>query len=466
MDYRLQQTFLIRSRIWGAACVILVLIAAWVCLSFATTVTTGQAVVFILITIALASSLFYSPDYLHLSVDDLKAARWQIKIRWRIIPAAVILGILLVPNRRGAVIAVIAGAWLAAANFLAKKILRLPYVGAFLLLSDLAVIAGFLLVWHSDLLLASVLSAAAVHLALVTEKKNPLGAAIVGGFAGLLLLFFVAWQRGQSLGFLVAVLAPLAASAIATAWLVHRAQRQNANNISTAMRELTEFTGYPPERVRRLWSVSNQELAKNWVAAGLNESDPEQMAQWYRDNSELYMFAISGYNLEYKRIRSNLGVLRFARGACLDYGAGNGELLLELARRGHPAAYYDVEGASMRFARFRAQKYGLAVDFYRAREELRSAAHKRGFDTIFSFDVLEHIPDLRGELLFLSSLLNAGGVFVFDVPAGATKSHPMHLNHRLNVSECMQSNGMKDARKWFQKPPLRKEEKYIYCAPA
>ena len=88
------------------------------------------------------------------------------------------------------------------------------------------------------------------------------------------------------------------------------------------------------------------------------------MAEWYRQNSELYLFAISAYNLEYKRIRSNMKVLRLARGATLDYGAGNGEILLELARRGHRATYYDVEGVTMRFARQRAANQGLAIEFF------------------------------------------------------------------------------------------------------
>src|SRR5205085_6667966 len=135
-------------------------------------------------------------------------------------------------------------------------------------------------------------------------------------------------------------------------------------------------------------------------------------------------FAISAYNLDYKRIRSNLGVLQFAHGRCLDYGAGNGELILELARRGHPAAYFDVDGITMQFARSRAGQRGLRVQFFCAKPDLGAAAgrsaHGNGdvqlnssiaqypnnsiaFDTIFSFDVLEHLPDLAGELTFLAS---------------------------------------------------------------
>jgi 2-polyprenyl-3-methyl-5-hydroxy-6-metoxy-1,4-benzoquinol methylase len=220
------------------------------------------------------------------------------------------------------------------------------------------------------------------------------------------------------------------------------------------------------EQVKHLWATSNQQLAANWQQAKPQEDNPEQMAEWYRQNSELYLFAISAYNLEYKRIRSNMKVLRLARGATLDYGAGNGEILLELARRGQRAAYYDVEGVTMRFAQQRAARLGLAIDFFSTKSALGEAASQHGFDTVFSFDVLEHLPDLPGELNFLSSLLSPGGLFVFDVPAGSTKAHPMHLNHNLDVLAFMSGKSLIDERGFMLRLPFRKEEKYVFRKPA
>jgi 2-polyprenyl-3-methyl-5-hydroxy-6-metoxy-1,4-benzoquinol methylase len=190
------------------------------------------------------------------------------------------------------------------------------------------------------------------------------------------------------------------------------------------------------------------------------------MTAWYRENSELYMFAISGYNLEYKRIRDSIKMLRLGRGACLDYGAGNGEIILELARRGHPAIYFDVDGTSMRFARHRAERQKLAVEFFHSKDDLAASAKRQGLDTIFSFDVLEHLPDLPGELKFLASLLNPGGRMAFDVPAGSTKAHPMHLNHHLDVHAYMESIGMTEERGLMQAIPFRKQEKFVFQKPA
>src|SRR5260370_11855933 len=178
------------------------------------------------------------------------------------------------------------------------------------------------------------------------------------------------------------------------------------------------------------------------------------------------MFAISGYNLEHRRIRSNLGVLKYARGATLDYGAGNGELLLDLAEHGHATTYYDVEGTSMAFAKRRAQQRGLKnLLFARSKDELAGVARERGFDTVFSFDVLEHLPDLAAELDFLASLLAPGGRMVFDVPAGSTKAHPMHLNHNLDVKAHLAAKGMQEERTLLQKLSTFKQENFVFLQP-
>ncbi|MGH9569396.1 MAG: class I SAM-dependent methyltransferase, partial [Candidatus Angelobacter sp.] len=270
----------------------------------------------------------------------------------------------------------------------------------------------------------------------------------------------------RSAGPLVALAMVLLVIAVGlgTHLLVRRARRQSARNVAAAMEELSAFSGYSAGRIRQLWETSDRQLAENWKLAAIPEDNSEKLAQWYRDNSELYLFALSAYNLEYKRIRSNLNVLKLGRGRCLDYGAGNGEILLELAKRGHSAIYYDVEGLTMRFARHRAERRGLKLTFLHSKCALAETAQEHGFDTIYSLDVLEHLPDLRGELDFLSSMLSFGGLLVFDVPAGATKSHPMHLNHELNVVSYLRSKGFEDTRSLRQRLPFRKEEKFFFRA--
>ncbi|MGZ4845847.1 MAG: class I SAM-dependent methyltransferase [Candidatus Angelobacter sp.] len=466
MNYRHQEDFLLGSRIWGGVVgVAFVAIAVATRLVFGGRWRTTQTIVFLLAAIAVAVLMYYTPDYLHLSVTLEKKRRWEINLRWRIIAAIVLLGLLLASSNSGRLFTLFAGALLAGLNWIALKKIPPGKLGVYFWTTDLLLL--FLSLIRADAGTAAILLivlAAAAHMAIVRREDRHLlwaGIALVSGFV---VVSFATGPLGRN-AFLSGSLLLLVATA-GTAWLVHRARQQNAKNVAAAMAELIEFTGYPADRIRELWATSNQQLAANWQQAKPAEDNPEQMAEWYRQNSELYLFAISAYNLEYKRIRSNMKVLRLARGATLDYGAGNGEILLELARRGHRAGYYDVEGVTMRFARQRAARQGLAIDFFHTKDALAQYARENGFDTVFSFDVLEHLPDLPGELSFLSSLLNPGGLFVFDVPAGSTRAHPMHLNHNLNVLDYMRAKNLLDERNLMLRLPFRKEEKFVFRAPA
>jgi 2-polyprenyl-3-methyl-5-hydroxy-6-metoxy-1,4-benzoquinol methylase len=467
MNYSEQQQFFKHSRISAAALAVLLIAIAGACAPIVGTLTRPSTIALALTLLAMAISLVYTPNYLHLTVASQKRPSWQIKIRWRLAGLVLVIGLLLVPRGTGDIVVVASVVWLVGANLLAKAVVPAHRYSAHFWLADLLLLAVLLLALRFDLLIAAALLAAAAHLSIVICEKDPFGWAGAVAMSGGILILFAGLRQGQGMkAFLMAaVLVPV--TALETGWLVRRAQKHNKINSETAMRELMSFTGYPAERIWRLWSTSNQQLAKNWELASPDESDRERLAQWYRENSELYMFAISAYNLEYKRILSNLRMMRLGRGSCLDYGAGNGELILELARRGHPATYYDVEGETLKFAQQRARQRGLSIEFLHTRDDLARVAEQHGFDTIFSFDVLEHLPDLPGELSFLSSLLNPGGLLVFDVPAGATKSHPMHLNHNLDIIAHMRARGFKEEQSgWLPRLPFQKQEKYLFRAPA
>ncbi len=467
MNYSEQQQFFNRSRIWAAGFTILLIAISAACMIAAGTLNRPTAIAFALIVIATAISLAYTPNYLHLTANPQKRPRWQIKIRWRLAALTLIVGLCLVPWGRGDMVVVAVAACIAGATLLAKKSVPASYFSAYFWVTDFLLLAVLLLAVQLDLLIAAALLAAAAHLSILVCEKNLFGWASAVATADGVLILIADWRRGFDLKVSLMAFVLVLLSELATVWLVRRAQSHHRMNAETAMRELMNFTGYPKERIRELWSTSNQQLAKNWELASPDESDRERLAQWYRENSELYMFAISAYNLEYKRILSNLRMMRFGRGACLDYGAGNGELILELARRRHPATYYDVEGETLKFARQRAAQRGLSVAFLHTKNDLAKTARQHGFDTIFSFDVLEHLPDLPGELTFLSSLLNPGGLLVFDVPAGATKSHPMHLNHNLDVIAHLQAQGLVEEQPgWLPTLPFTKQEKYLFRAPA
>jgi 2-polyprenyl-3-methyl-5-hydroxy-6-metoxy-1,4-benzoquinol methylase len=468
VNYTEQQKYLKRSLAWSDLAALITLVASFLFWSILCIDGRIPGVVFTLVIIAIAGSLIYTPNYLHLNVNLTKRARWQIKIRWRLIAVGFMIGLLCRPDLRGGITTLITCFCFGAVNFFAKTTVPSQYASAYFWFTDCLLLGGLALIPQLDVMVVVALILTTAHLAIVTCEKHILvwtSLVTVSG-SGLFLALLLRFSGGPPWADFAVCAGPILVSTTATALLVARAQRQNAKNVAVATSELTEFTGYSSDKIRELWATSNEQLAKNWKNAHLDESDRVKMTEWYRENSELYMFAISGYNLEYKRIRDNIKMLKFGRGACLDYGAGNGEIILEMARRRHAAIYFDVDGTSMKFARMRAQRQNLAVEFLHSKEDLAASARKRGLDTIFSFDVLEHLPDLQGELKFLSSLLNPGGRMVFDVPAGSTKAHPMHLNHHLNVHSYMASIGMIEERSLLQSIPFRKQEKYVFRKPA
>ena len=98
------------------------------------------------------------------------------------------------------------------------------------------------------------------------------------------------------------------------------------------------------------------------------------------------------------------------------------------------------------------------------------AASAGKFDTVISLDVLEHLPDIAGELDFLASMLAPGGTLVLSAPVGGTESHPMHLEHRIDVAAHLRSRGLEDAKtfglRWRSSEYMRKKSVFVFRKPA
>lgn len=94
------------------------------------------------------------------------------------------------------------------------------------------------------------------------------------------------------------------------------------------------------------------------------------------------------------------------RGRILDIGAGTGDFLLAARRRG-----WEVFGAEPNNdARELALKKGVEL------EERTSIFPAQHFDVITMWHVLEHVPDLRVQILELERLLKPNGLLVVAVP--------------------------------------------------
>lgn len=95
-----------------------------------------------------------------------------------------------------------------------------------------------------------------------------------------------------------------------------------------------------------------------------------------------------------------------AKGRLLDIGAGTGDFLLEAKKRG-----WKVKGIEPNeSARILALEKGLNLS--PNSEDFRS----NKFDVITLWHVLEHVPDLKAQIIELEHLLKKGGLLIIAVP--------------------------------------------------
>jgi hypothetical protein len=278
MDYAEQRKFLRSSRIWGAALVLVLFAAVGVCIKAGKVSDPKLLALYAAVTLALAIFIYYTPDYLHLSVDPVKRSRWAVKIRWRIIAAVLVLSALLASNTQERVCAAAAIVCLVALNLFGRKAPR-RFVPLYFWLGETALLAALLLIVRLDLLLATLLLAASVHLDIAVADRAALYWAGLVSAVSLLLVMAAAWRQHADTAFV--------ATSLATAYLVRRADARNEENVKASIYELNAFSGYPAERILHLWAVSNQELAKNWQLAAIGPDDRDRLKEWYRQNSEL-----------------------------------------------------------------------------------------------------------------------------------------------------------------------------------
>jgi heme/copper-type cytochrome/quinol oxidase subunit 4 len=200
MNYRDQEKFLLGSRVWGGVvCIAFFAMAAATRVAFSGRWRSSQTIVFFLAAIAVAVLMYYTPDYLHLSVAPEKKRRWEINLRWRIVAAVVVLGALLASTNGGRLFALFAGTLLAGANWLALKKIPSGKLGVFFWSTDLLLL--FLSLVRADAGSAAIILialAAAAHMAIVRREDRHLRWAGITLLSGIVVVFFATGPLGRS----------------------------------------------------------------------------------------------------------------------------------------------------------------------------------------------------------------------------------------------------------------------------
>jgi len=183
-------------------------------------------------------------------------------------------------------------------------------------------------------------------------------------------------------------------------------------------RELDELRTYLGPR----FAAEQMDTHAEAVEAEFGRVGDEQ--RFYR-SSEAYLydltwFAMSGIKLPYLE-----AVHRAVPpgSSVLDYGCGIGSDGLWLLEAGYRVAFADFDNPSAKYLRWRLAHRGLSAPVYDVEGDLPG-----GFDLVYSFDVIEHVPDPYAFLTRMESLGSLVLVnFLEPEPGETTLHHPLPM---------------------------------------
>ena len=186
-----------------------------------------------------------------------------------------------------------------------------------------------------------------------------------------------------------------------------RREAEAAGDLARTADEAAEYLSEPAHEILRKYRRGNFQEREFFERPGLSA----EAVEGYYKNNATYIYDLPFWNAEHNRPKflrlMMLGRLRqFGCREILDFGAGAGDLCIELARNGFTAVYFDLSERLSDFARWRFKKRGISVEMFKGWEELKG----RQFDCIVSFDVFEHINGLPAAAAAVCAHIKPGGL--------------------------------------------------------
>lgn len=135
---------------------------------------------------------------------------------------------------------------------------------------------------------------------------------------------------------------------------------------------------------------------------------------------------------------------RFIKGRFLEYGGGLGTMSAFAMRQTSQVDYFDINKKMVDFVNFRISKRGWQMRVLPVESSPNyHLSIKEEYDTICAIDVIEHIPNWQEATTHLLSRLKSGGTLIQHTNFGRTKTHPMHFDSDIEMSDWLADKGMK-----------------------
>lgn len=208
--------------------------------------------------------------------------------------------------------------------------------------------------------------------------------------------------------------------------------------------DLTEYMQQPIETIaKEYWRYYDMEgvAAQQRVAQATEEKDVH--AYYAATPHFLYQLSYWEASLD-KQAWFRVLILacrKYNLSRVLDFGGGIGGLTLSLAARGISSDYLDVAGKTFDYAAWRFAKHNVPVKMFDAAGS--SEQQLRGpYDAVITWDVLEHIFDLKGAVAKVAGQLRPGGWFLnkSTFAVKGSQHEAIHLEQHSKYSDMQVFN--------------------------
>ncbi|OGX27415.1 MAG: hypothetical protein A2787_00935 [Omnitrophica WOR_2 bacterium RIFCSPHIGHO2_01_FULL_48_9] len=201
-----------------------------------------------------------------------------------------------------------------------------------------------------------------------------------------------------------------------------RQEAEAKGALSQTADEVAEYLAETPQAVLQKYRQGN--FQENEFFREPARLSTQTVEEYYKKNTT-YIYDLPFWNAEENRPKflrlMMLGRLRqFGCQDILDFGAGAGDLCIELAQNGFKPVYCDLSERLYDFAQWRFKRRGLNIKMFKGWDDLQG----KQYDCVVSFDVFEHIKDLPKTVAKLCGHVRPGGLLIFS---GAFSGGGAHL---------------------------------------
>jgi 2-polyprenyl-3-methyl-5-hydroxy-6-metoxy-1,4-benzoquinol methylase len=197
--------------------------------------------------------------------------------------------------------------------------------------------------------------------------------------------------------------------------------------------DVMAFTKTTREQVRERMKKGSEPLKQEWLEwEKQGPMSEDRIAQFYKQTAN-YIYELGEWHLFVQNKReSDVALVEEMKQKrpknILDFGGGVGLMAIPLARAGFDVTLADLDGTSLDFAKFRADRHGDKLKIWKSDVEPMPPDAK--YDVILALDVLEHLPKetLHQIVDKLVKLKHAKTEIIISAPFGRTAVHPMHID--------------------------------------